>query len=66
MNWMSQSWKGLALPFLLFLSLPLAALLLRFDPRSILENLQLAQVQQAIMLSLRDFLLSGCPAARRR
>lgn len=42
----------LALPLLLFLLLPLVALILRVDPTSLLLNLTTPQVRQAVRLSL--------------
>jgi len=51
-SWVYQSWKGLTFPFLLFLGLPLLALLLRVNLDGIWQNLQLVQVRQAIQLSM--------------
>src|SRR5690349_15543583 len=48
----------LALPLLLFLSLPLLALVLRVQPAALLANLANPQVRQAINLSLLTTLLS--------
>jgi molybdate transport system permease protein len=51
-RWLSSSWKLAALPFLLFLIIPLAALLMRTDPAMIWQHLQQNQVRQAVQLSL--------------
>jgi molybdate transport system permease protein len=51
-SWASQSWKLLALPLLLFLVLPLAALLTRVSLADLWNTLQEQQVTQAIRLSL--------------
>ena len=48
----------LSLPFLMFLVLPLVALLLRTSPQELVANLQKPQVIQAIMLSLSTSLTS--------
>jgi molybdate transport system permease protein len=45
-------WWALATPMLLFLMMPLVALILRVSPQAVLENLQQPQVLQAIGLSL--------------
>jgi len=47
-----NQWRLLSLPFLIFLALPLAALLVRASPERILANLGRAEVDQAIWLSL--------------
>ncbi len=49
-------WWPLSIPLLLFLALPLAALLLRISPGQIWQNLQQPAVLQAIWLSLRTSL----------
>jgi molybdate transport system permease protein len=51
-RWLRNSWKLTALPFLLFITIPLAALLLRSDPAQIWQHLQHRQIQQAVQLSL--------------
>jgi len=48
----------LSLPFLMFLVLPLVALLLRTSPQELVANLQKPQVIQAILLSLSTSLTS--------
>ena len=48
----------LSLPFLVFLVLPLVALLLRTSPQELVANLQKPQVIQAILLSLSTSLTS--------
>ena len=50
--WVSQSWKLLALPLLLFFTLPLVAIWLRVTPAGLWTTLQQPQVTQAIRLSL--------------
>ncbi len=52
----------LALPMLLFLGAPLAALLFRISPSSLIENLGDAAVVQALNLSLTTTALSTCAA----
>lgn len=51
-------WHLLSLPMLLFLALPLAALLYRAAPGEIWRNLSMPQVHQAIALSLSTTLIS--------
>lgn len=46
-------WWLLSLPLLLFLALPLAALILRSSPRQVLLNVQQPAVYEAIVVSLR-------------
>jgi molybdate transport system permease protein len=48
-----EAWWGLSLPLLLFLLLPLLALIFYSSPAEIAANLALPQVRQAIALSLR-------------
>ncbi len=64
------SWWFLSLPLLFFLFLPLIALIIQADPATIFENLNTAQVRQAIWLSLKTSLtatvltvLLGTPVA---
>jgi molybdate transport system permease protein len=52
------SWKLASLPFLVFILLPLAALLLRAEPASIWQHLQEDGVRQAVELSLATSLAS--------
>lgn len=47
-----EAWHLLALPLVLFIAVPLAALFLRTTPASFLENLRTEQVTQAIRMSL--------------
>ena len=63
-------WWLLSLPLLLFLALPLAALILRSSPRQVWLNVQQPAVYQAIVVSLRTSVaatgvtvLLGTPAA---
>ena len=65
-----ESWWALSLPLLLFLLLPLLALLFYSSPAELAANLALPQVRQAIGLSLRTStwatvlaVLLGTPAA---
>jgi len=65
-----EGWWALALPLLLFLALPLLALLFYSSPAELVANLALPQVRQAIALSLRTSTLAmmsavllGTPAA---
>lgn len=51
-GWAAQSWKLAALPLLLFLTLPLIALLTRVSPADLWITLGQPQVTQAISLSL--------------
>ncbi len=48
-----EGWWALSLPLLLFLLLPLLALLLYSSPAELADNLRLPQVRQALGLSLR-------------
>lgn len=48
-----EGWWALSLPLLLFILLPLLALVLYSSPAELIANLRLPQVQQAIGLSLR-------------
>ncbi len=52
-------WRALSIPLLLFLLLPLAALLLRTPLDQLLQNLALEQVREAIALSFGTTLLSA-------
>ena len=63
-------WQILALPFLLFITLPVLALFLRLSPRDFLEGVNQRQVLLAIQLSLATSLttvlltlLFGTPVA---
>ena len=65
-----SGWQVLAAPFLLFITLPLAALFLRLTPADISGSLRDAQVVQAVTLSLQTSLvtvlvtlLAGTPVA---
>jgi len=65
-----SGWQVLAAPFLLFITLPLAALFLRLTPADISGSLNEAQVVKAITLSLQTSLvtvvvtlLAGTPVA---
>ena len=51
-------WRFLSLPYLFFLTIPLAALLLRVSPAQVLENLSAPVTRQAIGLSLATTLIS--------
>ncbi len=51
-GWLNSSWKLLSLPLLLFIALPLAALLLRISPATFLTDLKQHQVVQAVGLSI--------------
>jgi len=55
---LGEAWRWLSLPLLLFLALPLAALLTRSSPEHIIANLGRPQVLQAIGLSLRTTMLA--------
>jgi molybdate transport system permease protein len=57
-TWYSRRWQLLALPMLAFIALPLLALSLRASGTSLLANLRLPAVQQAIRVSLRTTLVS--------
>lgn len=52
-------WFLFSLPYLLFLIIPLIALLLRASPAAIAENLRNPLVQSAIVISLRTTLLAA-------
>lgn len=52
------AWKLMALPFLIFLAIPLVALFLRTSPSDLWSNLNRAQVIQAINLSLFTSLIT--------
>ncbi len=65
-----EAWWALALPLLLFLALPMLALLSYSSPAELIANLTLPEVRQAITLSLRTSTLAtiaavllGTPAA---
>ena len=60
-RWLTGS-AGLSLPFLFFLLLPLAALLLRASPARILANLSQPVVYQAVWLSLQTSLVATLAA----
>jgi molybdate transport system permease protein len=49
---MRRLWQLLSLPFLIYFSLPLLALLLRTSPSHLADNLSSPQVLQAVVLSL--------------
>jgi molybdate transport system permease protein len=51
-RWLGDLWRPLAIPLLLFLILPLAALFLRVSPGRLFQNLTQIQVLQAIGVSL--------------
>lgn len=51
-QWLSESWKLLALPLLLFITIPLISIFLRTDVRAFFTNLNQSQVIQAFSLSL--------------
>ena len=53
-----DGWKITVLPLLMFILLPLAALLLRVQPAAVLDGLQREPVQQAISLSLATSLVT--------
>jgi len=53
-------WRILSLPYLVFLIVPLAALILRVSPARIAANLAEPVTRQAIALSLSTTLLSTC------
>lgn len=57
-RWTSDIWKATVIPFLLFLAIPILALILRIQPASVVESFRLPQVQQAIVLSLRTSLIT--------
>jgi molybdate transport system permease protein len=51
-GWGREPWWLLSVPLLIFLALPLLAILFRISPSQIWENLQTPQVYQAIRISL--------------
>jgi molybdate transport system permease protein len=51
-------WWLMSLPLILFLALPLLALLLSTPPRQLLENLGTTQVVQAVLISLKTTLIA--------
>ncbi|MBI3942614.1 MAG: molybdate ABC transporter permease subunit [Chloroflexi bacterium] len=51
-GWSRELWRTLAIPLLVFLALPLIALLLRTPPLQLVANLGNPQVMQAIALSM--------------
>lgn len=51
-GWLHGSWRLLALPFSLFIFLPLLALFLQITPADLWQSLQEEQVTQALSLSL--------------
>lgn len=57
-RWFEQSWRLLALPLLLLLALPVAALFLQASPTQVLASLNQRQVIQAIAISARTTLFS--------
>lgn len=57
-RWLRDPWWLMSLPLLLFLALPLLALLLRTEPVRLLANLSRTQVTEAISISLRTTLTS--------
>lgn len=68
--WERDPWWLLGVPLLLFLTLPLLALLFSAPPRQLLSNLSRPQVSKAILISLRTTLIttgvavvSGTPLA---
>lgn len=57
-RWRKDSWTLLALPMLLFITIPLACLLLRTSLTDLLDNLDQTQVVQAVSLSLVTTLIT--------
>ncbi len=57
-GWLNSSWQLLSLPLLLFIVLPLAALLLRTSPSTFLNDVKQHQVIQAVSLSLGTSLIT--------
>ena len=57
-RWIEQSWKLLALPLLLFITLPILALITRSPLPSLFANLDQRQVSQAVRLSLTTSFLT--------
>ena len=54
----SSIWRWLSVPMLLFLGIPIVALLLRISPVSLVENLRQTEVLQAMGLSLVTTLIT--------
>lgn len=52
LHWPARTWQIWSLPFVLFLLIPLVAIVLRVSPADFLTNLNRAQVYQAVRLSL--------------
>ncbi len=52
LHWPARTWQIWSLPFVLFLLIPLAAIVLRISPADFWSNLNRAQVFQAVSLSL--------------
>ena len=59
--WRDPWWLA-SLPLVLFLALPLLALILSISPAQLLENLAKPQVRQAIVLSMKLI----CPSSYRQ
>jgi len=57
-RWRKDAWTLLALPMLLFITIPLACLLLRTSLTDLLDNLNQTQVVQAVSLSLVTTLIT--------
>lgn len=53
-----MGWQVMALPFLLFISLPILQLFFKIDPSEFVASIQTREVVQAIYLSLRTTLVS--------
>jgi molybdate transport system permease protein len=51
-HWLKKAWLALSIPFILFISLPLAALFVRLSPLDFSANLRQTEVLQAVQLSL--------------
>jgi molybdate transport system permease protein len=69
-HWVGASWKLLTLPLVLFIAIPLCALLTRIPASLLIDNLKQEQIRQAITLSLMTSitttlvtLLLGTPVA---
>ena len=58
LHWPSRTWQIWSLPFVLFLLIPLAAIVLRISPVDFWTNLNRAQVFQAVRLSLLTSLVT--------
>ena len=54
-----DAWWLASLPMVLFLAMPLAALILSISPAQMLENLAKPQVKQAIIISLKTTLITS-------